>query len=128
MAPRMRPAAKTHPPTACLISVSPVRLPVMKTLLATSRVPSAFARSVRPDINDEHVEPWSVPPRISFWRDSERKDADPLLPTTYSNPPTSRVISSPDVKRMVIVAVPLFFEDTLTISAFGRPSYNDQSR
>jgi hypothetical protein len=57
MALEMRPAAKTHPPTACLIRVSPVRLPVMKTLLATSRVLSAFVRSVRPDINDEDVEP-----------------------------------------------------------------------
>lgn len=46
----IRPAANTHPPTACRISESPVRLPVMKTLRATSSEDSAFVRSVRPDI------------------------------------------------------------------------------
>jgi hypothetical protein len=69
-----------------------------------------------------------VRPKISAWSDSERKEADPRLPTTYSSPPTSRVMSSPDAKRMVTVAVPASLEDTLTISALGRPSYNDQSR
>ena len=50
MTPRIRPAANTQPPTACRIRESPVRLPVMKTLGATSSEDSALGRSVRLDI------------------------------------------------------------------------------
>lgn len=53
MTPRIRPAAKTQPPTAWRIRESPARLPMMKTFLATSREDSAFGRSVRPEIRDE---------------------------------------------------------------------------
>lgn len=50
MAPSILPAAKTQPPTACLINESPARLPIMKTFLATSREISALGRRVRPDM------------------------------------------------------------------------------
>lgn len=49
ISPKIRPAAKTQPPTACRIRESPVKLPVMNTFGATSSEVSAFARSVRPD-------------------------------------------------------------------------------
>lgn len=89
MAARIRPAAKTQPPTACRISESPVRLPVMKTLGATSSEDSAFARSVRPEIWVVGAESMGVGDRISACREGERKSIVPRRPTTYSRPPIS---------------------------------------
>lgn len=74
MAPRMRPAAKTQPPTACLMSESPARLPMMNTFLATSREDSVLARSVRPDIRFEGAKSVADVPKgpTSWRRDGER--------------------------------------------------------
>lgn len=66
---RMRPAAKTQPPMACRMRLSPARLPMMKTLGATSRDDSALARRVRPDIRGESS---TSGLRISERREGER--------------------------------------------------------
>ena len=86
-------------------------------------------RSVRPEICVVSVESGSVGDSISACREGERKSIVPRRPTTYSRPPTSWVLDSPDVRRMVIVAVPVDGEvDTPVISALGKPSYSVQSR
>ena len=81
---KIRPAAKTQPPTACRMSESPVKLPMMKTFLATSREcsDSAFARNVRPDIRVVSVVVESGVLRISVRKGGERNSSVPRLPTT----------------------------------------------
>jgi hypothetical protein len=98
--PRIRPAAKTQPPTACLINESPARLPIMKTLLATSSDVSDLVRSVCPDIRVGVVESEDVP-KTSARSWGERKSSVPRRPMTYCSPPTFLVIMSPDARRMV---------------------------
>jgi hypothetical protein len=118
----MRPAAKTQPPTACRMSESPARLPMIKTFLATSREDSALARSVRPEMRVCEPDFVSKGPS-SCRRESERKSRVPRRPTTYARPPTSRVISSPESRRMVTCALPVLSETELCrIWALGRPS------
>ena len=124
----MRPAANTQPPTAWRMRESPVRLPVMKTFSATSSEVSAFARSVRPDICVGVDGSMGVGERISAWRAGETKSMVPRRPTAYSSPPTSYILDSPDVRRMVNVAVPVEAVEMAVTSAFGRPSYKVQSR
>ena len=71
----MRPAAKTHPPTACRISESPAKLPMMNTSLATSSDDSDFTRRVRPDIREDDWGSEACPvlvPSTSERRDGER--------------------------------------------------------
>lgn len=87
ISPRMRPAVKTQPPTACLMSESPVSEPVMNTFLATSREDSdsAFALRVRPEIKDEDAN-WTASSlgmsRISLRKLHDRKSSVPRRPTT----------------------------------------------
>ena len=120
--PRIRPAANTHPPTACLISESPARLPIMNTLLATSSDVSDFARSVCPDIRVGVIESKGVP-KTSTRNSGERKSNVPRRPITYWSPPTLLVIVTPDARRMVTFAeLPPSGHSTDSISALGRPS------
>jgi hypothetical protein len=123
MLPRIRPAVKTQVPTAWRIRESPAKLPMMKTSRVTSREDSALARRVRAEIRGDGEVSSRGALSTSERSCGHRKSREPLLPTTYSKPPTVRLIVSPDARRILTVAEILSSgHDTDSTSALASPS------